>query len=193
MIPRLDRLSRDLPDMKLHLAAQDDTPAAPLSGLDAALLLAAPPWPAGWRVDALAPERIGPVFSPRYAGAKRLIGRPARTLVGEALLRTESRPQAWPDWARAMRIKTGAFGKMQSFPHLYYLLEAAVAGLGVAIAPAPLVADELASGRLVAPWGFVPTAGFWLLATPQRQRAAVGAKANAERLAAWLQNELSGE
>ena len=45
----------------------------------------------------------------------------------------------------------------QGFEHLYYLLEAAVAGLGVAIAPQLLVADDLAAGRLAAPWGFVET------------------------------------
>ena len=48
-----------------------------------------------------------------------------------------------------------------AFEHLYYLLEAAVAGLGPAIAPEPLVAEDLAAGRLIAPWGFAATGGFW--------------------------------
>ncbi|MGN6236815.1 LysR substrate-binding domain-containing protein, partial [Dyella sp.] len=73
----------------------------------------------------------------------------------------------------------------QGFEHLYYLLEAALAGLGVAIAPQPLVADDLAAGRLIAPWGFVTTEAQWVLAAPTR--------ANAERttaLARWLASEL---
>jgi DNA-binding transcriptional LysR family regulator len=72
-----------------------------------------------------------------------------------------------------------------AFDHLYYLLEAAVAGLGVAIAPEPLVADELAAGRLLAPWGFAATGGFWVLATPE------GAQdARIESLSEWLTEQL---
>jgi LysR substrate binding domain len=36
------------------------------------------------------------------------------------------------------------------------LLQAATSGFGVAIGPHPLVADDIAAGRLVAPFGLVP-------------------------------------
>src|SRR3546814_17900453 len=45
MIPRLDRLSRELPHFKLHLAASDAVPDPALTGLDAALLAVTPTWP----------------------------------------------------------------------------------------------------------------------------------------------------
>ena len=60
-----------------------------------------------------------------------------------------------------------------------------MAGLGVAIAPQQLVADELASGRLVAPWGFVETPARLALWTPARS-----AERRSERLAEWLRTEL---
>jgi LysR family glycine cleavage system transcriptional activator len=44
----------------------------------------------------------------------------------------------------------------QRFETFYFLLQAAVSGFGVAIGPHPLVADDVAAGRLVAPFGFVP-------------------------------------
>jgi DNA-binding transcriptional LysR family regulator len=44
----------------------------------------------------------------------------------------------------------------QSFEHFYFSLQAAVAGLGIAIGPWHLVQDDLASGQLAAPFGFVP-------------------------------------
>src|SRR5690606_33129275 len=66
VIPRLDALGRDLPALALHLSAQEDTPPPALPGLDAALLIGAPPWPREWRVHALAPERLGPVLSPSH-------------------------------------------------------------------------------------------------------------------------------
>ena len=52
--------------------------------------------------------------------------------------------QAWPSWARHNGISAEALKYGQGFEHLYYLLEAAVAGLGVAIAPEPLVAEDVA-------------------------------------------------
>jgi len=186
VIPRLQRLGRDLPELQLHLSAGEDMPAPALPGLDAALLLAEPPWPAPWQVHVLATERIGPVLSPRHPRFDTLRKGNAAALCKESLLHTASRPQAWPAWARAQRIAAGRLHYGQSFEHLYYLLEAAVAGLGVAIAPQPLVADDLAAGRLAAPWGFRATQANWVLCAPKR--------ANDARLAAladWLRRELA--
>jgi DNA-binding transcriptional LysR family regulator len=186
VIPRLERLGRELPDLKLHLSAIEDRPAAALPGLDAALLLAEAPWPPEWQVDVLAPERIGPVFSPRHPHHAALREASAAALCREPLLHTASRPQAWPAWARAQRIAAGQLRYGQSFEHLYYLLEAAVAGLGVAIAPQPLVADDLAAGRLLAPWGFRTTRAHWVLCAPKRAR-----DARLAVLAEWLRRELA--
>ncbi|MDO1528615.1 LysR family transcriptional regulator [Fulvimonas sp. R45] len=185
VIPRLERLRHELPMLTLHLAVQEDTPAAALPGQDAALLLAAPPWPASWQVHELAPERIGPVFSPRHPDAERLRALSARALCDEPLLYTASRPQAWPDWARASGLPPESLRQAQALPHLYFLLEAAAAGLGVAIAPQPLVADDLASGRLLAPWGFRETPARWMLATTRAGDPRIAA------LAGWLQRELA--
>ena len=184
VIPRLERLRHELPDLRLHLAAQEE-PAA-LAGVDAALLLVTPPWPASWQVHDLAPECIGPVLSPRHPDAERLLGLPAAALGEEPLLYTASRPQAWPDWARAMGLPPGSMRQAQALPHLYFLLEAAAAGLGVAITPQPLVADDLASGRLLAPWGFRDTGGRWVLASTRSGDSRV------EALAAWIRDELAG-
>lgn len=185
MIPRLERLRRDLPDLTLHLSPHDGELDPALPGLDAALLIGAPPWPPQWRVHALAPERIGPVVNPRHPAFERLSGRPAAALPEEELLHTASRPQAWPQWARAQGLDPGQLRFGTGFEHLYYLLEAAVAGLGVAIAPQPLVAGDIAAGRLTAPWGFVDTGAQWCLC----MRAADDARI--ERLAGWLRRELS--
>ena len=102
------------------------------------------------------------MLSPRHARFEALRDAPPRALLDEPLLHTASRPQAWPRWLGAQhlpdapRLGTG-------FDHLTYLLEAAVAGLGVAIAPRELVQADLDSGRLVAPWGFTDTGGTWAL------------------------------
>ena len=139
-------------------------------GVSATLLFAAPPWPADMHVYPLLGERIGPVFSPGFAHAPALQGKPPASLAGEPLLHTLSRPQAWTDWARASGVDEGSLHAGQGFEHLYYLIEAALAGLGVAIAPQLLVADDIASGRLLAPWGFVETANQLALWVPGRDK-----------------------
>lgn len=186
VIPRLSRLQVELPALRLHLSPQESTPDAALSGLDAALLLSAPPWPASWQVHRLAPERIGPVLSPRHPEAMRLQALPATALTHVALLHTASRPQAWPDWAQHHGIESAALHMGQEFTHLYYLLEAAAAGLGVAIAPEPLVRDDLAAGRLITPWGFVETDASWVLC---HRRGREDARLDA--LAHWLRAALA--
>ena len=185
-IPRLGRLNADLPDLRLHLSAGEGDLDPRRPGLDALLVFAEPPWPADMQVYELVGERIGPVLSPHYAGFARLKGAPARALLDEPLLHTTSRPQAWPTWARQNDLEPQALKFGQGFEHLYYLLEAAVAGLGVAIAPEPLVAEDVRAGRLVAPWGFDETPARLALWLPKR-----AADGRARQLAQWLRHELS--
>lgn len=186
-IPRLDRLNRELPELRLQLSASEGELDPRRSGVDATLWFAEPPWPADMQVFELAAERIGPVLSPRYAQFAALHQAPAAALLGEPLLHTSSRPQAWPSWAASNGLDTSALKLGQGFEHLYYLLEAAAAGLGVAIAPQQLVADDLAGGRLVAPWGFVETSARLALWVPARRL-----DKRAQLLAAWLRHELQG-
>lgn len=186
-IPRLDRLNRELPELRLQLSASEGELDPRRSGVDATLWFAEPPWPADMQVFELAAERIGPVLSPRYAQFAALHQAPAAALLGEPLLHTSSRPQAWPSWAASNGLDASALKLGQGFEHLYYLLEAAAAGLGVAIAPQQLVADDLAGGRLVAPWGFVETSARLALWVPARRL-----DKRAQLLAAWLRHELQG-
>jgi DNA-binding transcriptional LysR family regulator len=184
-IPRLGRLNADLPDLRLHLSAGEGDLDPRRPGLDALLLFAEPPWPADMQVYELAAERIGPVMSPLFSGYHRLETAPAAALINEPLLHTTSRPQAWPSWAQQNELDAKALKLGQGFEHLYYLLEAAVAGLGVAIAPEPLVTEDLKAGRLVAPWGFCETPAQLALWLPKR-----AADGRARQLAQWLKNEL---
>jgi DNA-binding transcriptional LysR family regulator len=184
-IPRLGRLNADLPDLRLHLSAGEGDLDPRRPGLDALLIFAEPPWPADMQVFELASERIGPVMSPRFARFEELRHAPVQALLGEPLLQTTSRLQAWPAWATQNGIEPDALSYGQDFEHLYYLLEAAVAGLGVAIAPEPLVADDLKAGRLAAPWGFSETPAQLALWVPKR-----AADGRAQHLARWLKQEL---
>ncbi|MFS0825113.1 LysR family transcriptional regulator [Pseudomonas phoenicis] len=184
-IPRLGRLKADLPELRLHLSAGEGDLDPRRPGLDALLVYAEPPWPADMQVHVLLEERIGPVLSPHFTGFARLHDAAPHALLEQPLLHTTSRPQAWPNWAEQQGLASADLQWGQAFEHLYYLLEAAVAGLGVAIAPEPLVADDIRAGRLAAPWGFTPTRAALALWVPRR-----AADGRAEQLAQWLRCEL---
>lgn len=185
MIPRLERMGYELPDVTLNLSVIENAPASAMTGLDAALLLAEPPWPAAWQVHVLALECIAPVFSPRHPHSVALRTASVAALAKEPLLHTASRPQAWPAWARAQRVAISRLHFGQAFEHLYYMLEAAMAGLGVAIAPEPLVADNIAAGRLLAPWKFRTTRASWVLCAPKSS-----SDPRFDLLGRWLQRQL---
>lgn len=181
VIPRLDQLNRDLPELRLQLATSHGEPDPNSLEVDATLVFGQAPWPAGLEVIKVTDEAIGPVVSPRYNAFSALNPKQPTSLLEHKVLATSSRLQAWPEWCRAMGVEPEALKVSQHFEHLYFLLEAAAAGLGIAIAPEPLVADDILAGRLCAPWGFIQTSGTLALC--------VGAgrdSARAKALATWL-------
>lgn len=96
-------------------------------------------------------EWIGPVCSPEYAAkAFRTAGDLGRCV----LLATKTRPRGWEDWAK-MSAQPLELRPQRFYDHFYLLIQAAACGLGVAMVPKILVLDDLRSGKLVAPLGFV--------------------------------------
>ena len=189
LIPRLDRLQHDLPQLKLQVVVSESELPAKQDNISATLAFSGPPWPAEVDVVELMAEQICAVVSPRLEA--KLDPAQPDTLFSSKLLHTASRPQAWPQWATAQGLELAhleeALRQGQGFDHLYYLMEAAVAGLGVAIAPKLLVEDDLKSGRLTAPWGFIETPAKLCLWLPRHHNSQ-----RSEQLAEWLKRELGG-
>ncbi len=101
------------------------------------------------------------------------------------LLHTETRLEAWPDWLQLTGTQRIGAIDGPRFEHTYFLLEAAASGLGVAIGSYPLVQEDLARGRLAAPFGFVESPGSYYLLHPK-------STPNAHRIAAftaWIMAE----
>ncbi|AHG65675.1 LysR family transcriptional regulator [Advenella mimigardefordensis] len=184
-IPRLDKLNQDLPQLRLQLTAGEGELDPRNPNVDATLCFAAPPWPDDMLVHDLGAEYIGAVISPRCANYAGLVNAPVSALLREPLMYPASRPQAWAQWAQANQLPGNELQLGTAFEHLYYLLEAATAGLGVAVAPKQVVADDLAAGRLEAPWGFVPTSSRLSLLVPRTR-----ADQRSVLLANWLEKEL---
>ena len=142
LIPRLPDFTAANPGVVVELtesyAALDRT----LGGADLAIRMLAPdtPCPDGVEATPFMDNSIGMVVVPDGAPDIRLVSR--------------SHPSAWVDWT-ALAGRAAPTGGPIEFDHQQTMIEAALAGLGAAVSQRPLVAGDLAAGRLVAPFGFV--------------------------------------
>ena len=155
LIPRMASLPPLLQDMRWHVVSTDDALDIAHASVDVALVYLSPPWPQSYDVIPLHPERFGPVLAPKLVDKKTASSLAA--LLQLPLLATQSRIEAWPLWLSAQGIAQPSLHYQQSFQHSLYLLEAAEAGLGIAMAPDILVADALSHHRLIAPQPFLQT------------------------------------
>ena len=163
------------PALHFRLLAGGGAQSLDDAGIDLAVRRDDFDWPARFTAEPLFAERIGPVCRSAQADAWFRGG----VLQAQApRLHTRTRPGAWDDWARCTGQAlppTPAEAPAQVFDHFYFSLQAAVAGLGVAMGPWHLVQDDLASGLLVAPLGFVPDGSrYWLLTATDAQHAPSG-------------------
>ena len=145
LIPRLPQFTEAHPDVRLHL---EELPPHATShrGAHGVVRIV----PAGRLVDPLATafiqNHIGPVMTP--ALAQRFAADP----LAAPRLAAQSHPQGWAIWAAVAGVEL-APAPEQPFAHLHFAMDAALAGLGVAILPWPFVAKDVAEGRLAAPRG----------------------------------------
>lgn len=67
------------------------------------------------------------------------------------MIEAASNTHSWDDWFRKAGIARPGVGRVQRFEEMFYALQAAQDGLGIALVPSTLVVDDLAAGRLVIP------------------------------------------
>nr|WP_255701440.1 LysR family transcriptional regulator [Afifella sp. H1R] len=149
LIPRMPLFHAAHPTADVRLLAGGG-PVSLGSGIDLAIRRNDFTWPETYLSQHLFDERIGPVCRPDKAGEFFGSNRMNATTM---LLHTRTRPSAWTTWAE-ITGETYSANPRQDFEHFYFSLQAAVAGLGVAIGPWHLVQDDIRAGLLAAPQGF---------------------------------------
>lgn len=96
-------------------------------------------------------ELIVPVCHADLAEGGRL--REPRDLAAHTLISYGTEPYSWPDWlAGAGAAELRPAGALR-FEQMYFALQAAAEGLGVVLVPVFLAIDDIAAGRLWAPFG----------------------------------------
>ena len=208
LLPRMANLHTTHPQMQVELIASSEVDSQRLQGHDVCIVaeLAQAIAPAGTRRQMLFNEQLGPVLSPQLLAqtlAQALAKRPTKTprsgasqatilhiqiqaLLALPRLHTQTRPSAWDAWAQAAGLPAPTLAQsLPSYQHYYFALEAALRGQGVCVAPQHLVADDIASARLVAPLGFAPS-GMAYVALMQAD-----AKPAVKAFARWLGEQVN--
>lgn len=168
LIPRWPAFQVLHPELDVHLMAGGG-PLSFDSGIDLAIRRNDFQWPEDLHSQPLFEELTGPVCQPGKVEHFFEPGTDGLHLRSSTpRLHTRTRPHAWQEWLAKAGQAWDEEAPGQSFDHFYFSLQAAVAGLGVAIGPYRQVSDDIAAGLLAAPLGFCRDGSHYHLLAPQK-------------------------
>ncbi|BEV73723.1 MULTISPECIES: transcriptional regulator GcvA [unclassified Paludibacterium] len=149
LIPRLGEFNSLHPEITLNLTTRAEPFMFTDTPFDAAIHFGDPVWP-GAVAEFLFGEEIVPVCSPKLLEKEKLPLDP-HDLKRFTLLHQSARPDAWHQWFDMLHIADINAMRGPRYELFSMLVEAARAGLGVALVPRFFVLGELASGDLLVP------------------------------------------
>jgi len=171
LIPRLANFRKAEPDIEVRITTGGM--AAPFADdWSCGVALGDGEWP-DLVAEPLFAADLLPVCAPRLAAPLKC---PA-DLKGPSLLRVAHSPDDWPRWLKSAGVAR-VTPRGPEFQYYGQALQAATDGLGVAMGIRPYIDDDLAAGRLIAPFAHaVPKGMRWYLVyrsfrTDQRDFAA---------------------
>ncbi len=177
LIPRLTGFHKLHPgiDIQLSTAIAEADPMRP--DWTAALRAGDGVWP-GYTSHFLFTADLFPVCTPAMARALRS----PSDLAKATILQVTNDPDDWRLWLHAAMVELD-LSHARQFDYPAFALQAALDGMGVAMARAPFVVDDLAARRLVRPFTLsVPRGKGWYLVYRPAQECSVALKA----FRAWL-------
>jgi LysR family glycine cleavage system transcriptional activator len=157
LIPRLADFAKVAPEVDVRVTTGGV--AAPFSDdWTCGIRLGTGDWP-GLIAEPLFAADLTPVCAPRVAARIKT----PTALKSETLLRVAHAEEDWPRWFAAAGVpKLAAKGPL--FEYYGHALQAASDGVGVALGIRPYIDDDVAAGRLVAPFALsVPKGERWYL------------------------------
>jgi len=183
LMPRLPRFQVQHPQIESHVSTSLQPADFDTENVDVSMQRAADPDPELHAIPVLE-ERGMVVCSPKLWGKR---GARLSALEGMTQLVSVNRRDDWPMWLEQARSPGLRPGSQLEFGFSLLVYQAAVEGLGVAVAQPEFVEEELRSGRLIAPFRTVLSTGnryFIVCPAPRRHAAAVA------RFLSWVEAEL---
>lgn len=149
LVPRLATFRAAHPDVDVKVDTSNESVESVKESYDV-IIRGGPDTFYGYSMRAFLSEERLPVCSPSLLERAPL--RVPGDMRHHTVLHTSSLPRLWPDWLASAQIPALRPAATLTFDHFYLTLQAAIDGIGVAMGPTALVADDLAAGRLVAPF-----------------------------------------
>ncbi|MBS0419924.1 MAG: transcriptional regulator GcvA [Proteobacteria bacterium] len=149
LIPRMASFARAHPNIVVNFTTRAVAFDFAKERLDAAIHFGDVTWP-GVKSHRLMGEEVVPVCSAAALRAHALTS--LEDFEHHTLLQHTTRPNAWVEWFAAVGQPQINGLKGPRFEHFSMVIQAAIAGIGVAVLPRFLVEDEIAAGRLIIPF-----------------------------------------
>jgi LysR family glycine cleavage system transcriptional activator len=150
LVPRLPSFQEAHPEISLNIISSDGALDFTKERIDVAIRFGHGDWKDAI-VDPLMSEEIQVVCSPKLMQGEHPITS-YDSLRYHRLIRHSTRPSSWEHWFRSV----GAHREDQQWgptlEHFFMVIQAAVAGLGVALLPTFLIEDDIRNGTLVTPF-----------------------------------------
>lgn len=150
LMPHMTTFYAQFPDSLVHIHSRifPADLSRDASDMTAVICVGSGDWP-GYVAHRLLAEKMVVVASPRALPEHAELC--ARDLTQQLLLNVVSRPHAWPAYFESIGVSTTEHLRNgPSFELTAHLIQAVVAGIGIALVPSILVQEELHSGALVA-------------------------------------------
>ena len=157
LVPRLGLFRQARPDIEVRVAPSDQLTDFARENVDVGIRYGRGRYP-GLVTHWIMTEDIFPVCSPQLLKGKKALRRP-QDLRHHHLLHDDLNVD-WRTWLLAAGVKGVDPDHGTFFTDSSMLVQAAVAGQGVALARGALAADDLAAGRLVRPFELRLPSGF---------------------------------
>lgn len=152
LVPRLSDFSKQSPDYKVSIHTSHKFADFDYGDLDGSIEFGNGRWK-DTPSDLLFPAMLTPVCSPRLADGAPPPGS-IEELRNYVLLHSQQRPDLWNQWLSsvgASNISTKGVARLEDSGLVY---QAALDGLGIAIAEVAYVTEDVRVGRLVRPFDF---------------------------------------
>ncbi|WP_162581606.1 LysR substrate-binding domain-containing protein [Variovorax sp. PBS-H4] len=181
-------------DLQLRISTTDELVDLYAGNIDVGIRFGAGVYP-GLVSELLTTTEAFPVCSPSFLAANRALLRDPESLAGSILINDESSSKnaalpSWRAWLQAAGVSCSDLRFAMTFQDPRLAQEAAVAGHGFCMGISCLVSDDIADGKLVAPFDLKLASpfSFWIVSSVARAESP-----KVIRFKEWLKRQMSRE
>ncbi|MCU0120974.1 LysR substrate-binding domain-containing protein [Pseudomonas sp. B2M1-30] len=149
LMPRLPDFIAQHPDIKTEVITQTRSPDPAVDRFDVVIRRGRDDWAPTIEAHALFEDELLLVAAPELIERVPLADLAA--LNQHTLLTVRARREDWHNWAMRFGQSQDAGQVTRQFDYMHRVLDAAVAGEGIALCPTSLLGTHLSSGRLICP------------------------------------------